>query len=211
MTKQEVELWLAVNEDGYRKVVEHLKDSLHDELDQWNVFFNAKSESQVPATIRLRNEKSKLEGSKWFFTVKERGVYKEGVMARPETECAIPESDADTLLQHPEKLLKVVPNVICEILEPYGCRDFVIIGDMRTIRRVIIYEGLHLECDETMFPDGSKYFVIEVEDKCEEAKEKLTKLLDSLSISYTFATTGKLRLLMNIPQEKRLSREFPIK
>ena len=212
MTSQEVELRIALTEAGYRKFVDHLRASLHDELNQWNVFFNAKSGPLVPATIRLRNEKSNLNGSKWFFTVKERGSDKDGVATRPETECPIPESDADVLLRHPEKLLDVVPKVICNVLEPYKCRDFVISGDMTTIRRVIPYEGFHLECDETILPDGSKYFVIEIEDQdCETAKKKVTELMTSLEIEHSFAVTGKLNLLMRLPSEKRFSREFPLK
>ena len=208
----EVELKLTLaNETGYRKVTEHLQSSMIDELVQWNVFFNAASGDKIPATIRLRHVTCHKQDPKWYFTVKLSGKYDKGVSERPETECEIPEGTAQTLLSHPETLYELVPRDIQEVLEPFKERKLRIIGDMRTIRRVIPYQGFTLECDEMMFPNGDKAYEIEVEClEVDEARQKVFSLMADLGVEAKCSTTGKLGRLMSYPEESRYSKKFPI-
>lgn len=207
----EVEIKLGLEESEYRTIIDDLKDAMADELDQWNIFFDTKELTgrRNGMTIRLRQVKSLHADPKWYFTVKGGGTFIKGVATRPETECEISVDLAQKIMETPSQLFNNVPKIIQAELEHCKEARFSIVGDMRTIRRVIPYHGMVLECDEMMLPNGDRFYEIEIEnDDPEASMKKIKDKLASLNIEVRPSPSGKIGRLMRLPSDKRFSMVF---
>lgn len=207
----EVEIKLGLDQAEYETVINHFKDVMADELEQWNIFFDTAELKgrKNGMTIRLRRVKSLHAETKWYFTVKGGGSYISGVATRPETECEISEALAQTIMDEPSKLFSNVPVIIQEEIKHCKSEKFCIVGDMTTIRRVIPYDGMILECDELMLPNGEKHYEIEIEnDDPTSSMNKIRHKLNSLNINVRPSPAGKIGRLMRLPAEQRFSMTF---
>lgn len=131
---------------------------------------------------------------------------KNGVARKAEYETEISTELGKYLLTQPSDLFNKLPSQIQQPISFAQNGDFHIIGDFRTIRRVIPFEGLKIEADESFLPDSSKFFEIEVEsDTPEIAKVKIEEKLNEIGAKYSNSVRSKMGRLMSLPEEKRFS------
>jgi hypothetical protein len=78
-------------------------------------------------------------------------------------------------------------------------------------RRVVLYEGLHLECDESVLPDGTVFYEVECEtEEPDRAKLIVKAKLRELGIRFQYTIAGKFARLRALPAAHRCSRPFGI-
>jgi uncharacterized protein YjbK len=208
----EVELKLTLDEAGYKKVLAHFKDDIVDELDQWNIFFDTFPENLLRKSgriARLRSVKSSKGRIKWFICTKAPGTKVDGVWSRPEIETQIDEANAQAILSRPTDFYHLLPPSFQKEFESVEKEKFHVIGDFRNIRRIIPFECLTIEADESTLPNGSVFYELEIEDPdAKAAKVKIESKLVSLGVSFVNSPRGKAGRLMELPEEQRLSRKF---
>jgi adenylate cyclase class IV len=207
----ETEVKLTLNSDGYRAVLAAFESQIYDDLDQWNVFFDTESSTlgRSGRNARLRSIASLRAPLKWVVTVKRSGTAKDGIWRRPEIEREITGAAARAILDRPSTFFSHIPSALQEELSDCRTERFVAIADFRTLRRVVQWEGFHLECDESVLPDHSSFFEIEIEtENPEKALELMSAKLTELAVSFVPSPMGKFRRLMMLPKEQRASKVF---
>ena len=146
----------------------------------------------------------------WFITLKRPGVFKDGVASRPEKEKEISSELAQELIAHPSQIIDNVPKKIKKYLK--DCtewKNFEIVGDFINYRRVLSFENLIVEADETIFPNLSTVYEIEIEtDDTQSAKQKIEQKMRELRISFVNSDVVKLARLLKLKPESRCSRSF---
>lgn len=210
----ETEIKLTLSEGDYWKVVNYFKSEMIDEIDQTNYFFDTAENTLRSNRIaaRMRSIKSLHHPFKWVFTVKKSGKSWNGIVSRPEIEEDIPEEETKQIFQHPSKLCSHVPPAIKNELKDFSTLKYLIIGDFRTIRRVLPFHGFHIEADENFLPNGDKYFEIEVEtEKPDEDKLILEQKLNEIGAKYTNSPYGKFARLIMLPESQRFSQKYSTK
>ena len=204
----EIEIKLTLEESDYRKVIDHFKGSLKETLDQWNIFFDTPTLQirKGRSNLRIRRILSDKNPERWFVTCKQGGTMKNGVAMKPEYETEISRELAKDLLTQPSDFFSKLPSKIQNPLSFAKDGDFHVIGDFRTIRRVIPFEGFKIEADESFLPDSSKFYEIEVEsDKPEIAKSKIEQKLHEIGAGYKNSVISKMGRLMSLPNDQRFS------
>jgi uncharacterized protein YjbK len=207
----EVEVKLTLESSGYRTLLQHFQSDIHDDLDQWNIFFDTPSGGLRASkqSARIRSIASLREPLKWIATVKRSGTCKDGIWRRPEIEAEISAAAARTIVSRPSTFYQNIPQILQTELAPFRDEPFVVMGDFRTFRRVIPFENLHLECDESILPDHTSFFEIEIEHaNPEEAKAKISSKLNALGISFHPSQMGKLERLRSLPADGRFTMPF---
>jgi adenylate cyclase class IV len=208
----EVELKLTIDETGYWTLVNHFKSSVTSELDQWNIFYETPDRA-LRSPLRVARLRSITTNGQiqWVFTVKDSGTVADGVWFRPEIEGEITPDHAQAILDAPSTLFQHVPDVIQKTLEDCKSKPFQVIGDFRSIRRLIPYQGIVIEADESILPNGTKFYELEIEsENATEVVPAMHNLLSSLGIAFENSKDGKYEHLMELPQDQRFSREFSI-
>jgi uncharacterized protein YjbK len=207
----ETEVKLTISSDGYRTVVEAFQSALYDDIDQWNIFFDTPTGSlrSSSQSARLRSIASLRSPVKWVVTAKRSGRCQDGIWQRPEIEAEIPAASARAILNRPSTFLQHVPQNIQDELATSCNEQFVVIGDFRTFRRVIQFETFHLECDETVLPDHTTFFEIEIETEDPGAALRLISAkLTEFGVAFEPSPTGKLERLMSVPEGNRTTMAF---
>ena len=207
----EVEVKLTISEEDYLKTIEHFKSFHKDTLDQWNIFFETADKKlyQNRCHLRLRRILSEISPERWVFTLKSPSQFSDGVCIQGEIEFDVEKRVVSEILKDPSQLYKNLPEELQKDLEFASTSQFQIKGDFRSVRRVILWEGLKIEADESFLPDGTKFHELEVEsEKPFEAKAQLQRELDTIAVQYTDSNIGKLGRLMCLPPEKRFSRKI---
>jgi uncharacterized protein YjbK len=207
----ETELRLTIDRAGYRALLTHFESSIYDDLHQWNIFFDTSTQSVAwgGMTLRLRSVASLLAPVQWVATVKRSGEVQGGVWRRPEIEATIPAASARAVLNRPSTLFAHLPAEFQEELAPFKSERFEVVGDFRNFRRVIPFDGLHLECDESVLPDHSAFWEIEIEtEDTDRARDAITAKLAELEIEWAPSPKGKFRRLLGLPREQRKSMPF---
>jgi uncharacterized protein YjbK len=211
MSDLEVELKLTIDARGYRTVLAGFKDSIADDIDQWDIFLDTPDHKleHSQRNIRLRSAASLRHPTKWRLTVKAVGTARDGIWSRREVEEEITDDAARTIIFSPSLLYWNSPPRIQKEIETFKDDEIIVIGDFRTFRRVIAFNELHLECDETVFPNHTSLFEIECEHSdCDLAKQKIEAKLKELGVEFVPSPTGKLERLMELPEAGRHSRKF---
>ena len=206
----EIELKLTLDESGYRTFIDHMKTSLHDTLDQWNIYFETAPTklNLYDANLRLRRIISNLNGTKYFLTSKVGGRIRNGVSVIPEYEVEISEALAKKLIKVPKDFFSLLPKEIQNPLQEAKDLTFSIDGDMRTIRRVILFNELTIEADETFLPNSSTFYELEIETQDpENARSIILEELQTIGVTSSPSRYSKRGRLMSLPPESRFSRE----
>lgn len=206
----EIEIKLTLDESNYRKVIDNLKGSIKETLDQWNIFFDTPSLTlrKGKSNLRIRRILSDKSPEKWFITCKQGGILKDGVAIKPEYETEVTSDLAKYLLTLPSDFFNKLPAQIQEPISFAKDGDFHIIGDFRTIRRVIPYQGIKIEADESFLPDSTKFYEIEVEsDKPEEAKPIIEQKLNEVGAKFHNSKMSKMARLMSLPDNLRFTKK----
>lgn len=148
--------------------------------------------------------------TKWFLTLKMPGVFKNGIVVRPEKEVEITPTLAQELISNPSDLMSNLPHKIKKRLKDCDeCKDFEIIGDFKTIKRKIIYESYTMEADETVFPNLSTIYEVQIQtDDAENTKEKIQQKFRELHVSFVNSSFTKLDHLLELKPPYRFSRVF---
>jgi adenylate cyclase class IV len=209
----EKELKLTIDAAGYRTLLEHFQKDILDDLDQWSIFFDTTNGTCLRSrlALRLRSIASLRGPLKWFATVKRPGFVHGGVWVRPEIEAELPADSARAILLRPSLFYQKAPPEIQQQIAQAKDEQFVVVADFRMLRRIVLYEGLHLECDESVLPDGTVFHEIECEtEEPERAKSIIKAKLRELGIAFEASITGKFGRLRELPAEKRQSRPFGI-
>ena len=148
--------------------------------------------------------------TKWILTLKRPGVIKDGVANRPEKETEISVELAQEFIAHPSQILENAPKKIKKYLK--DCADwknFEIVGDFVNYRRLLSFENLIVEADETVLPNRSIFFEIEIESEdTQAAKQKIEQKMRELRISFVNSNVVKLDRLLKLKPELRCSRVF---
>ncbi|OHS98399.1 hypothetical protein TRFO_35214 [Tritrichomonas foetus] len=111
-------------------------------------------------------------------------------------------------MSNPNLIFKLSPQIIQNELQEVSSSKFEIIGDFRTIRRVISFAGMKIEADESFLPDNSVFFELEIEcENPQQAKKEIEAELNKIGVSFVDSTKGKMARLMSLPPEKRISRK----
>ncbi|KAK8898919.1 hypothetical protein M9Y10_001211 [Tritrichomonas musculus] len=206
----EIEIKLSLSESDYGKVIDHFKSSLKETLDQWNIFFDTSSFDLIKtkSNLRLRRILSDKSPEKWFLTCKQGGKMVNGVALKPEYETEITPELGKYLITAPPDLFSKLPAKIQEPISFAKDWKFQIIGDFRTVRRVIPFEGTKIEADESFLPNSTKFYEIEVESEHpEELKPKIEQKLNEIGAKFTNSSKGKMRRLLELPDNLRFSRK----
>lgn len=203
------ELKLSLAESGYRRFLEYMKSNVTQVIEQWSVFFAPTNAQNCDKVIVLRSSHSKGAAVKWTIIVKHRRTILRGILTRKEKKCQIGDAIAQKILTEPSKLFEFVPPEIQNEILEHESSSFYVIGDMRTIRRLVRLDDLVLMCDEGTLPDGSTFFEIELQtNNAREAKENIQRRLLSIGVTYFDSENDKFGRLMNIPKSQRFSRHF---
>ena len=88
-------------------------------------------------------------------------------------------------------------------------KNFEIVGDFVNYRRLLSFENLIVEADETVLPNRSIFFEIEIESEdTQAAKQKIEQKMRELRISFVNSNVVKLDRLLKLKPELRCSRVF---
>ena len=203
------ELKLSLEEPGYRRFLEYMKANVTQVAEQWSVFFAPKDHPTCDKVIVLRSSQSKGSSVKWTVIVKQKRTIVRGIITRKETKCQVDDAVAQRILTEPSKLFELAPPEVQKLISGYCDLTFCVIGDMRTIRRLVCLDDVVLMCDESTLANSSKFFEIEVQTgNTREAKEKIQRMLLSIGVTYFDSQNDKFGRLMSIPSSERLSRRF---
>ncbi|OHT08312.1 Adenylate cyclase family protein [Tritrichomonas foetus] len=205
MTESEVKI--TIEEIGYLKVLEYFDSSLKATQNQWNVYFDTVDFDlrKSRRNLRLRSVRAGKEPTKWIVTVKRPGVFRNGIAIRPERNYEIPNEIAQEILAHPCDIMKNIPKKARKYLKDCVDWKFRIVGDYITIRRVISFEDLTIEADETILPNKEKLYELEIEcDEPQIAKQKMKEI----NVRYVNSSVSKLGFLLNLRSSQRTSRVF---
>ena len=204
----EIEVTIDVEEADYFRFIEAMKPYFVDDFDQWNVFFDTKDLSLLPASYRarIRYIKPKIAREQIFICVKSGEKMSGGIAQRREIETEISKELADSIIQHPENFYRCAPQIIQEELTSFSSKDFAFLVDFHSQRRIFQFEDIHIEADECTLPNDVKFYEIEVESTTPEiAKEKLIQKFHELNIPFVLAPYSKYKRLIDVPPNQRLS------
>ncbi len=179
--RREVELKYRLKSRGDYEALCHRLGNPAEEFEQVNHFFRSR-DGRVPGSrgvIRLRLEKGKA-----LFTVKLGGALEEGLVSADEYEEPWKGSlenlppNAEALWDEGYAGMKAVADAFG------GPHPLVWAGKMINRRKVYnLSEGICLELDASLYPDGHEDFEVEVEtEKPEEDRERLRNLLERLGV-----------------------------
>jgi uncharacterized protein YjbK len=209
----EVELKLTIDARGYHTLLTHFKDSIADDVDQWNIFLDTSDHKleQRRQTVRLRSAASPRHPTKWALTIKHQGVARDAIWLHREIEEEITAEAARAIVFCPPLLYQNSPPGIQKEIEAIKDDEVMVSGDYRTFRRIVTFDGLHLECDETVFPNQTSFFELECEHgDCKLAKERIEEVLRELGVVFVPSLMGKLERLMELPEAGKRSKKFGI-
>ena len=207
----ETEVKIALDDVGYAKFLEYFESSVETVQHQWNIFFDNENHDLRNANrvLRLRSIKEGDEPTKWVITIKKPGSFKNGVAIRPEKEYQIPAEIAQDIIAHPVDIMKKLPKRAKKNLKDFQSLEFTIIGDFITERRIVSYDGLMIEADETTLPNKQVLYELEIENNDPVmVKQKIDQKLKDIRISYKLSKISKLGVLLKLPIGLRCSREF---
>lgn len=201
----EIEIKLTVLKEGYETLLGKLALNITGVLRQNNIFFNT-NDGKLKRSMRLRSIKTAEIPTRWIVNTKGPGAIVNGISSRSEIEEAVSEEMAQKILSDTKNLYKYIPKCVADAVEPTKDSEYFISGNFVSIRRVIPIDGYTIEADECIYPDGEKFYELEVESNhAAEDKVKIEKLLNDFKIHYEESKITKLKRLMNIPAERRIN------
>ncbi|KAF9168646.1 hypothetical protein DFQ26_004282 [Actinomortierella ambigua] len=173
--------------------------------DQENVFFEGKHQ-ELYATQVIRQRlvfrirlvhRSDGQSPLAIVALKGNAVLVNGIATCEEEEAPIDSQLALQVIEDPSTIPEVAKGhaLLQKIVDRVQCPEgYVVMGRFRNVRHKYAWHGYKVEVDRTTYPHGTA-FEIEIEadskEEAEQAKTKLTSLLDDRDITYSFSQRNK--------------------
>lgn len=210
----EIEVKVVLSEENYKKVLSDLSFRIKGVLDQHNIFFRLKDNElskKAKFRIRLRSMRTPQLPTQWILCIKSsQGSQEAGLFVSNEIEEVVSEELAMKMIEEPSNLYNFIPKKLRDTLPELANNEHILLGDFFSKRRVIEFkDDLAIEADECLYPNGTFLYELEVESHdSSKAKNELVKYLDELNIPVEFSTIGKFARLMEVPDDKRISKHL---